>query len=182
MGAPHASYFRKQHRDSTHKEIAETLQAFGWTVLDTSAMGRVVPGYPDMQIGGQGVDNMVEAKRDPSAKMRASQVEFARTWRGAPIIRMDSKADAEAWARNTRHERSRVAQQKQIEWTGERRPRPPAELVDRLQDRVATPATAVRPAFAARCAHRHETPVVHTDASTADIHRGEYRGKNEPGG
>lgn len=76
------SHYRKRSKDATHDEIAQVLTDFGWSALDTTDVGRIIPGYPDMQIGLGGIDNMVEAKRDPSAKLRASQEEFARKCEG----------------------------------------------------------------------------------------------------
>ena len=109
------TYYRKRSKDATHDEIAQVLTDFGWSVLDTTEVGRIIPGYPDMQIGLGGIDNMVEAKRDPSAKLRASQEEFARKWRGAKIVRLNSKAEAIEWASRTRHERRRQPDQRALE-------------------------------------------------------------------
>jgi len=77
----HTSGSKKHHRDLTHKPIAEVLQAFGWTVIDTSAVGPTVPGFPDMVIGQGGITDMVQAKTG-NEPLTTAEAKFHRTWRG----------------------------------------------------------------------------------------------------
>jgi len=113
MRGPHTSGSKMHHRDSTHKPIAAALQACGWWVVDTSAVGAVVPGFPDMVIGQGGITDMVQAKSGEDADFTDAEIEFARTWRGRPILNFSSVKEATDWAVRERHDRrsaSAVAQ------------------------------------------------------------------------
>ena len=77
---------------------------------DTSKLGR---DFPDMVIGLGGVTDMVEAK-SADGDLSDGQSEFAKNWRGAPIVVIKSRAEAIEWATRTRHERRRLAAPKQI--------------------------------------------------------------------
>ena len=101
------SGYRKHHRDATHAEIAEALEAFGWTVEDTSKLGG---DFPDMVIGQGGITDMVEAKSGAKAKLQPGQKTFAEKWRGRPVVVLRSRSEAEAWARRERHERRRLSE------------------------------------------------------------------------
>ena len=101
---PHASATKRHHRDLTHNPIAEVLEAFGWTVVDTSAVGALVPGYPDMAIGQGGINDYVQAKSG-NEPLTASEAKFHAAWRGRPIVVLRSKEHAETWARKERHKR-----------------------------------------------------------------------------
>ena len=128
-------------RDANHGEIVAVLKAYGFSVYDAAHAGG---SFPDLVVGFGGQTYLVEVKSSEKAPLTPGQVEFARTWRGSPVVVMRSKANAVSWATNTRHE--------------------------------------LRRGSAQSCVHRALTPVVvATDASTASIHRGEYRGKNEDG-
>jgi hypothetical protein len=105
----HSTFSRRSSKDVDHDEIMETLRAFGWVMVDTHDVGRLVPGFPDAIGGLNEVTDLFEFKRDAKVKLRDSQIEFARTWRGSKIIRLDSKAHTIEWATRTRHERSRRA-------------------------------------------------------------------------
>lgn len=105
----HASYSRKHKRDATHAEIAEVLESFGFSVLDTHEVGYIIPGYPDMQVGLCSVDNMVEAKSGDAATFTPAQIAFRKKWKGAPIVSLASKQAAIEWATRTRHERRRAS-------------------------------------------------------------------------
>jgi len=106
----HTSFARRHRRDSTHAEIAKALNDFGFSVKDTSKLGR---DFPDMVVGLGGITDLVEAK-SVTGDLSDGQSEFAKSWRGAPIVVLKSKAEAIEWATRTRHERRRVAAPKQI--------------------------------------------------------------------
>lgn len=101
----HSSSSKRHHRDTTHNPIAEVLQAFGWVVIDTSAVGPQVPGFPDMMIGLGGVTDLVQAKTGEDAPFTPAEIEFAKNWRGKPIVNLPSKAAAIEWATRARLER-----------------------------------------------------------------------------
>lgn len=107
-----ATFARRHKRDATHADIAEALKAFGWSVKDTSKFGE---GFPDMVIGLNGITDLVEAKDGPNALWTPAQLEFMRTWRGSPVVRLDSKQHAIEWATRTRHERRRASVPQAIE-------------------------------------------------------------------
>ena len=107
----YASRYRKHHRDATHPEIAEALEAFGWTVVDSSKWGH---DFPDMVIGQGGITDMVEAKSGAKAKLEPGQKTFAEKWRGRPVVVLRNRSEAEAWARRERHERRRQSEAKAL--------------------------------------------------------------------
>ena len=107
MSARHASFSRRSRKDADHDDIMEVLSSFGWSMVDTHEVGLVVPGFPDAIGGLNGVTDLFEFKAGEKAKLEDSQVEFARTWRGSKIVRLDSKAHAIAWATYTRLDRRR---------------------------------------------------------------------------
>jgi hypothetical protein len=105
----HSSSTKRHHRDTTHHPIAEVLEAFGWKVIDTSAVGPLVPGFPDMTIGLGGITDLVQAKTGDKAPYTDAELEFAENWRGRPIVNLPSKQAAIEWATRERHERRRRA-------------------------------------------------------------------------
>ena len=111
----HVSSTRKHHRDTTHKPITEVLQKFGWTVVDTSAVGALVPGFPDMVIGiGGTATDMVQAKTGDKADFTPAEIKFEKNWRGKPIIVLKSVEEAIVWATRTRHELRRAHEPKAL--------------------------------------------------------------------
>jgi hypothetical protein len=104
LHGPHASGSKKHHRDLTHKPIAEILEAFGWKVIDTSAVGPEVPGFPDMVIGQGGITDMVQAKTG-NEPFTPAEATFHAEWRGRPIVVLRSTEEAITWARTERHAR-----------------------------------------------------------------------------
>jgi Holliday junction resolvase len=91
---------RHGRRDSTHAEIRDELRALGATVADTGDMGR---DFPDLVVGFCGRSFLVEAK---SAKgdLSNGQSEFARGWRGSPVVVLRSREQAREWYLRTRGE------------------------------------------------------------------------------
>jgi hypothetical protein len=90
------------------------LEAFGWVVVDTSAIGPQVPGFPDMMIGLGGVTDLVQAKTGDKAPFTPAELEFAKNWRGRPIVNLTSKEAAIEWATRARHERRRQGETKAL--------------------------------------------------------------------
>ena len=105
LRGPHASSSKRHHRDTTHNPIAEVLQAFGWVVIDTSAIGPQVPGFPDMMIGLGGVTDLIQAKTGARAPFTPAELDFAKNWRGRAIVNLASKGAAIEWATKARLER-----------------------------------------------------------------------------
>ena len=100
----HASGRKRHHRDLTHKPITSILEAFGWKMTDTSAVGPLVPGFPDA-VGGQGgITDMFQFKTGDEP-LSESEEKFHREWRGRPIVILRSTSEAEEWARRERHAR-----------------------------------------------------------------------------
>jgi len=73
---------RAKKTDANQKEIIEALRQVGVTVFDTSAVGR---GFPDLVIGWQGVNYLVEVKTE-KGKPTDFQVNFFTHWRGQVVL------------------------------------------------------------------------------------------------
>jgi hypothetical protein len=102
----YASYARRHKRDATHGEVAKTLEEFGFSIIDLSGAGG---GVSDLLVGLWGVTDLVEVKSTAKATYTDAQIKLRDRWRGSPFVRLENKAQAEEWARRTRHERSRAA-------------------------------------------------------------------------
>ena len=70
--------------------MAGSLKKFGWSVVDTSALG---DGYPDITAGKRGVTELFEVKGD-SGSLTPAQIEFIARWRGSPVRVVKSGIDA----------------------------------------------------------------------------------------
>lgn len=77
--------------DSNQKDIVKALLDVGASVL---SIARIGSGAPDIIAGYRGVDTMMEIKRDHKQKLRTEQADFASTWRGKPVVRVDCVEDA----------------------------------------------------------------------------------------
>lgn len=77
-------------RDSTHREIVDTLESVGCSVFDAADVGL---GFPDLVVGFRGVTFLLECK-SKRGKLRPSQVSFQRSWRGAPVAVVYTPAEA----------------------------------------------------------------------------------------
>ena len=104
----YVTFSRRHKRDADHGEIADVLEAFGWAVVDTSKFGE---GFPDMVIGRHGITDLVEAKDGECAPWTKAQLEFLKTWRGSPVVRLNSKQHAVEWATRTIRERQHRQQE-----------------------------------------------------------------------
>lgn len=81
-------------KDVNHREVVATLEAHGCTV---EAIESGKAGVPDLLVGGWCVTELVEVKPNSTVKavreLRASQVEWHRTWRGRPVVVVRTVAD-----------------------------------------------------------------------------------------
>ena len=102
-----ATYYRKHHRDASHPEIQRELEQLGASVVDTSKLG---DDFPDMVVGFCRQTFLIEAK---SAKgdLSDGQSEFARDWRGSPVVVLRSREQAREWYLRQRHELARQSAQ-----------------------------------------------------------------------
>jgi len=64
--------------DRNHSDIVAALRAAGCSVLDLSGVGK---GCPDLLVGRNGVDYLLEVKA-PGGKTREAQRKFSASWRG----------------------------------------------------------------------------------------------------
>lgn len=78
-----------RRKDTTHRAIAQGLEAAGFSVADTSRLG---DDFPDLVIGKHGVDAKVECKspkkihKQKGEGLSEGQRTFRDEWRGAPVI------------------------------------------------------------------------------------------------
>jgi Holliday junction resolvase len=87
-------------RDANHGEITDLLRLYGFTVFDASHVGR---SFPDLVVGYAGSTYLIEIKSSDAAPLTPGQIEFAKTWRGSPVVVIRSRANAVSWAENTRY-------------------------------------------------------------------------------
>jgi len=73
---------RAKKVDDNHKEIVKALRQIGASVFDTSSLGR---GFPDIVVGWQGVNYLVEIKTT-KGKPTEQQVNFFVNWRGQAVL------------------------------------------------------------------------------------------------
>ena len=69
--------------DDNQPDIVDGLRQALRTVLDLS---RVHHGCPDLLVGFQGSNYLLEVKRDKKAKLTPDQVEFFASWRGQRVV------------------------------------------------------------------------------------------------
>lgn len=69
-------------RDTTHAEVRDILREAGATVFDAGGVGG---DLPDLIVGWQGITFLIEVK-SPGGKLSKGQQEFARNWRGGPVL------------------------------------------------------------------------------------------------
>lgn len=102
---------RHGRRDSTHGPIRDRLRELGASVADTADLG---DDFPDLLVGFAGASFLVEVK-GPKGKASDGQTEFARTWRGSPVVLLRSPEEAQAWYLRTRHELLRRPDARQLQ-------------------------------------------------------------------
>ena len=67
----------------TQKPIVDDLRAVGMSVAVTHRLGN---GYPDINIGWHGLDQLVELKSSERDTLTPDEVKFHAEWRGYPIL------------------------------------------------------------------------------------------------
>lgn len=82
---------RAKKVDGNHGRIREHLRAIGWSVFDTSAVGR---GFPDLVVARRGGFTALVEVKQPGKKLNAGQQLFSRGWDGV-VIKATSPEDAE---------------------------------------------------------------------------------------
>lgn len=81
---------RHVHRpDGNQAGLVDLAERLGASVAITSQVG---DGFPDLVIGFQGRNYLVEVKV-PGGKLRPKQTDFIRTWRGHPVAVIDNGDD-----------------------------------------------------------------------------------------
>jgi Holliday junction resolvase len=88
---------RAKRTDQNQKEIVKTFRGLGCSVFDTSSVGK---GYPDLNVGMNGQTYLIEVKRDDKASFTPAQLEFQRTWLGAPVVRINNPQEAIDFVKN----------------------------------------------------------------------------------
>jgi len=73
---------RAKKVDNNHQEIIKALREIGASVFDTSSLGR---GFPDIVVGWQGVNYLVEIKT-PKGKPTEQQINFFVKWLGQAVL------------------------------------------------------------------------------------------------
>ena len=76
--------------DANQGTIIKALRGCGASVLDLSSVGG---NCPDLLVGYRGVDRLMEVKT-PDGDASDGQLEFAATWKGAPVVTVRSEVEA----------------------------------------------------------------------------------------
>ena len=90
-----SKYARKV--DINQKAIVEHLRSMGVSVFHLHTQGM---GCPDLLCGINGQTFLIEVKRDAKASFTPAQVEFQGSWKGSPVIRINSVEEAIAFVNN----------------------------------------------------------------------------------
>ena len=88
---------RAKKVDINQKAIVEHLRAMDCSVFHLHEVGK---GCPDLLVGINGVTYLVEVKKDSKASFTPAQVEFQGSWKGSPVIRINSVDEAIAFVKN----------------------------------------------------------------------------------
>lgn len=83
--------------DINQKAIVEHLRSMGMSVFHLHTQGM---GCPDLLCGINGQTYLIEVKRDEKASFTPAQLEFQRTWKGAPVIRINNPQEAIDFVKN----------------------------------------------------------------------------------
>lgn len=114
---------RAARLDLTHRAMVADLTRLGWSVVDLSAAGAVVPGLPDLVIargGGLPFDPPPTARglltsgdalfvevKSPGGKLEATQQTWAMQWRGPLAVCETAEDVIAAWNAMMAHRRAR---------------------------------------------------------------------------
>lgn len=82
--------------DDNQAEIVETFRKAGFSVFDTSGIGR---GFPDLILGRNSYTWLVEIKM-PEGKLNKKQIKFHQEWKGCAIAIIRSVEEAVEFSRN----------------------------------------------------------------------------------
>ena len=82
---------RAKKVDANHGAVRDHLRAIGWSVFDTSPVGR---GFPDLVCARRGFTALVEVKDGHAKHLNPEQQRFVRHWNGV-VIKAISAEDAE---------------------------------------------------------------------------------------
>ncbi len=80
----------RRRPDANQAGIIKALRRCGATVLDLSSVGG---DCPDILCGYQGRNVLLEIKT-PTGTPSDGQIDFAATWKGAPVVTVRSEAEA----------------------------------------------------------------------------------------
>lgn len=90
--------YNYHRRDSSHKEIVDTLKKLGCSVRDLSQVG---DKGSDLDVAFCGLMFPVECKTGKET-LSAEQCEYYSGWRGPPVVVLHDSAEAEAWVNQVR--------------------------------------------------------------------------------
>ena len=96
-GFVYYSIMRAKRVDINQKAIVEHLRAMGMSVFHLHEVGK---GCPDLLAGMNGQTYLIEVKRDDKASFTPAQLEFQRTWLGAPVVRINNPQEAIDFVKN----------------------------------------------------------------------------------
>src|SRR3989304_1816362 len=87
---------RKAKTDRNHAAIVDAIELAGGLVAQTYAVGRLVPGFPDLMVAFRGKWVAVEVKREGHRdRLTPAEWNFHKVFgRHAPILVVDSPQDA----------------------------------------------------------------------------------------
>ena len=94
---------RAARRDANHTAVADTFRALGCSVFETDRVGE---GFPDLVVGMQGDNLLVEVKNPATyygrTGLNGSQTKFNEAWRGSKVMVICSADEAAAFVLNRR--------------------------------------------------------------------------------
>ena len=71
--------------DNNHKEIVNALRKLGFSVFDTSGIGK---GFPDLVAGKHQKTILIEIKSSNKAPFTEHQKDFMLNWKGSTVVRI----------------------------------------------------------------------------------------------
>lgn len=83
---------RAKRVDENHGEIVTAFRKLGASVIDLSGVGE---GCPDLCVGVNKQNALVEVKRSPKEKFTPQQLDFMTYWNGQPVFRVNCVEDAQ---------------------------------------------------------------------------------------
>ena len=88
---------RAKRVDQNQKDVVKVLRSMGVSVFHLHEVGK---GCPDLLCGFNGQTYLIEVKKDAKASFTPAQVEFQGSWKGSPVIRINSVEEAIAFVNN----------------------------------------------------------------------------------